>query len=106
MRDRGTVRGAHGLHHRADRHASSVRTVAFASFIGTTIEWYDFFLYGTAAALVFNRLFFPHVRSADRHAGGVRDLRGRLRRAAARRHRHRPLRRQGSAASRCSCSRS
>ena len=39
--------------------ANSIRTVAFASFIGTTIEWYDFFLYGTAAALVFNRLFFP-----------------------------------------------
>ena len=39
--------------------ASSVRTVALASLIGTTIEWYDFFLYGTAAALVFNRLFFP-----------------------------------------------
>ena len=39
--------------------SGSVRTVAFASFIGTTIEWYDFFLYGTAAALVFNRLFFP-----------------------------------------------
>ena len=38
---------------------SSVRTVALASLIGTTIEWYDFFLYGTAAALVFNRLFFP-----------------------------------------------
>jgi metabolite-proton symporter len=33
--------------------------VAFASLIGTTIEWYDFFLYGTATALVFNRLFFP-----------------------------------------------
>jgi metabolite-proton symporter len=38
---------------------SSIRTVAVASFVGTTIEWYDFFLYGTAAALVFNRLFFP-----------------------------------------------
>jgi MFS family permease len=36
-----------------------VRKVAFASAIGATIEWYDFFLYGTAAALVFNQLFFP-----------------------------------------------
>src|SRR5574339_679401 len=39
----------------------SIRPVILASFIGTTIEWYDFFLYGTAAALVFNRLFFPNV---------------------------------------------
>lgn len=38
---------------------SSLRQVIFASLIGTTIEWYDFFLYGTAAALVFNKLFFP-----------------------------------------------
>ena len=37
----------------------SIRVVAFASLVGTTIEWYDFFHYGTAAALVFNRLFFP-----------------------------------------------
>src|SRR5919198_983956 len=37
-----------------------IRRVIAASFIGTTIEWYDFFLYGTAAALVFNKLFFPH----------------------------------------------
>ena len=42
----------------------SIRVVAFASLIGTTIEWYDFFLYGTAAALVLNQLFFPHsIRS-------------------------------------------
>jgi metabolite-proton symporter len=33
--------------------------VALASLIGTSIEWYDYFLYGTAAALVFNKLFFP-----------------------------------------------
>lgn len=40
--------------------SSSMRQVIIASFIGTTIEWYDFFIYGTAAALVFNRLFFPN----------------------------------------------
>jgi metabolite-proton symporter len=38
---------------------NQMRQVIVASFIGTTIEWYDFFVYGTAAALVFNRLFFP-----------------------------------------------
>src|SRR6202000_72377 len=36
-----------------------LRRVIVASLIGTTIEWYDFFLYGTAAALVFGKLFFP-----------------------------------------------
>jgi metabolite-proton symporter len=39
----------------------SVARVVAASFVGTAIEWYDFFLYGTAAALVFNTLFFPTV---------------------------------------------
>jgi metabolite-proton symporter len=39
--------------------ATPIGRVVLASFIGTSIEWYDFFLYGTAAALIFNRLFFP-----------------------------------------------
>ncbi|NKE55511.1 MHS family MFS transporter [Lentzea sp. PSKA42] len=36
-----------------------IKKVVGASLIGTTVEWYDFFLYGSAAALVFNKLFFP-----------------------------------------------
>ena len=39
----------------------AIRAVMLASFVGTAIEWYDFFLYGTAAALVFGPLFFPNV---------------------------------------------
>ncbi|NIJ18192.1 MFS transporter [Sphingobium vermicomposti] len=39
--------------------ARQLRTVVGASLIGTTIEWFDFFIYGVASALVFNRLFFP-----------------------------------------------
>jgi metabolite-proton symporter len=38
---------------------SSVRRAALAGYVGTAIETYDFFLYGTAAALVLNRLYFP-----------------------------------------------
>ncbi|MFC5065063.1 MFS transporter [Actinomycetospora atypica] len=40
------------------------RKVAAASLVGTTIEWFDFFIYGTAAALVFNKVFFPSVDPA------------------------------------------
>jgi metabolite-proton symporter len=43
----------------ATEERTPLRRVVAASMIGTTIEWYDFFLYGSAAALVFNRLFFP-----------------------------------------------
>lgn len=38
---------------------ASMRRVATASLIGTSIEFYDFLIYGTAAALVFGPLFFP-----------------------------------------------
>src|SRR4051812_6919960 len=40
-------------------HRRQVRLAALASTVGTTIEWYDFFLYNTAAALIFPSLFFP-----------------------------------------------
>src|SRR5829696_3860612 len=39
----------------------SPRKVAFASSIGATIEWYDFFIFGTAAGLIFNQLFFTNL---------------------------------------------
>lgn len=41
--------------------ASRPNRVAIASLIGTTLEWYDFYLYGTAAALVFNKQFFSSL---------------------------------------------
>jgi metabolite-proton symporter len=41
------------------RQPSGVRRIVIASLVGTSLEWYDFFIYGTAAALVFNQLFFP-----------------------------------------------
>jgi MFS transporter, MHS family, shikimate and dehydroshikimate transport protein len=46
--------------------ASSMSQIVAASVIGTMIEWYDFLIYGTAAALIFNKLFFP---SFDPFAG-------------------------------------
>jgi len=43
-----------------DAHSNELRKAVIASTIGTTIEWYDFFLYGTAAGLVFGKLYFPN----------------------------------------------
>ncbi len=46
---------------RHDAGPAHIREIAASSLIGTVVEWYDFFLYGTMAALVFNREFFPVV---------------------------------------------
>ena len=46
------------------RQRTSARKAALASFVGAVMDWYDFFLYGIAAALVFNQLFFPSLESA------------------------------------------
>jgi MFS family permease len=44
----------------ASDHSAQLRKAIIASTIGTTIEWYDFFIYGTAAGLVFGKLYFPN----------------------------------------------
>src|SRR5271157_3236892 len=41
-------------------HGTQLRKAVIASTVGTAIEWYDFFLYGTAAGLVFGKLYFPN----------------------------------------------
>src|SRR5277367_2140643 len=42
-------------------HSAQLRKAVIAATVGTTIEWYDFFIYGTAAGLVFPKLFFPNA---------------------------------------------
>ncbi|OMC31020.1 MFS transporter [Mycobacterium sp. GA-1841] len=48
---------------RADRPPSGLGRVVAASMAGTVVEWYEFFLYGTAATLVFSKVFFPGIGS-------------------------------------------
>ena len=45
-----------------------MRKVVIASLLGATIEWYDFFLYGVVAGIVFNKLYFP---TSDPYLGTI-----------------------------------
>ena len=75
------------------RAANPQARVLFASLIGTTIEFFDFYIYATAAVLVFPQLFFPAGRPGVGDAAVAGDLRAGVLRAAGRLGGVRPLRR-------------
>lgn len=56
--------GTYGIPQRnalsASEHSKQLRKAVTASTIGTTIEWYNFFIHGTAAGLIFGKLYFPN----------------------------------------------
>jgi MFS transporter, MHS family, shikimate and dehydroshikimate transport protein len=47
-----------------DKRTSGITRIVLSSIIGTAVEWYDFLIYATASALVFNKLFFPQIDPA------------------------------------------
>ena len=60
--DRTTVTIDDGSGHQVDRR--NLRTAAWGGLIGTALEQYDFVIYGTATAIIFNRIFFPNAEPA------------------------------------------
>ena len=55
----GNVMRSESEYPKASAKGHGVRKAVFTSVIGQILEWYDFFLYGTAAALIFGKIFFP-----------------------------------------------
>ena len=76
------------------------KKAALASFMGSAVEYYDFFVFGFVAALVFPKIFFPEGNETVALAQSFATLRCRLHRAAGRRVRDRALRRPDRAAER------
>ena len=74
-------------------HSAQLRKAVIASTVGTAIEWYDFFLYGTAAGSGLRQALFPQRGCAVRDAARLRHLFHRLHRPPDRRRDFRPLRR-------------
>ena len=76
----------------ADTKKKEIRRVVLSSYLGSTIEYYDFLLYATAAAIVFAPVFFSDLDACSRHHRIPGDVRRRIPRAPARRHNLRSLR--------------
>ena len=77
--------------HEPTEHAKTPKKAAASGWIGSALEYYDFFIYAQAAALVFPNIFFPSDNPQVAIVASLRDVRGRLRGAADRRVRPRPL---------------
>lgn len=57
--------GTLSVTHTPDPREKQAKKARFAAFLGTTVEWYDFFIYSTAAALAFGPVFFPDVNQGN-----------------------------------------
>ena len=92
--------------HVVERTTGDLTKAAVSGWLGTAMEFMDFQLYSLAAAIVFNKIFFPDVEPGDRADRRDGHLRRRLRRPARRRHLLRPHGRPDRPQAACCSSRS